>query len=228
MDQLEVELKRTGVAWGRLTNSITGEPVNGYTIMVRLRRLSKSDFFPVERLQRSSRARVLRGPEAARLAKVDPSENLFALTDIPINSFEISIDASGYVIRTEKEIQVDAGKIVEISTILDPESRISGSVVDHRGDPVVGAKIWVRPADPVEIARLERAVHERSGSRHPGERVESDPQGRFTIGRLEGMKYRLHASHGAHLDSPKQDVEPRTGEHQKDFVCELGASGTLA
>lgn len=223
-DELDIELPQSGILFGHVTDLATGQPITDFKVKATWPH-SGSFMMPLQSdRDRNLNAAELRGEDAALMAGVAAAGNLFALSGLPDDPFDVTIESSGYLPLNKRGQTAAPGTSSELESKLVRASKITGHVVDHQGQPVAGAKVRPQPAND-GLSTAGGLFPGRAGS--SSAEVETDENGRFILGNLKGDQYDIVASHPAHLDSVGSEVLLAAGEVISDQILQLGAAGRL-
>jgi hypothetical protein len=216
------------VVWGIARAEASKQPIQEFTMQVRLSSGSKNVFsFGPAGSKSGLDVEVLRGEAAATVAGVAEVDGLFAISGLPDADVICELSANGYLNWMSEKLRVLSGELLEISPSCIRAATISGIVVDHEGTPVAGASV---PADVVSRSTRNNTFFSRRSQpfRPSAPTVDrTDATGRFVYGGLAAGEIEIAASHPAHLDSEVFKTTLQTGEDLKDQVLQLRAAGAL-
>jgi RNA polymerase sigma factor (sigma-70 family) len=235
--EIALQLKTSGVAFGRVRNAMTGAGVKDFSVKV-----ANEPLF-----QGPARGRVVRGAEAAKAAGVEESPELFAVVDLPAVPVRLSVRAEDFADFEVEGVRAAPGDKTEIAVSLTPQATVRGVVRDPAGNPVLGARVVATNAkapksDVAEPGmRVRRRVISRrtapaAGATAPaaGDAPEiaraavSGEDGSFVIKSLPGGEYRLTATHAGFAESPAAVVAVKPGDAADGINLTLEAGGTFA
>jgi RNA polymerase sigma factor (sigma-70 family) len=231
--EVALELKPSGIAFGRVRNATTNAPVAAYTLKV-----TNEDGLP----DAAQRARVLRGAEAAKAAQVEESPDLFAIVDLPDAALKLEVRAEDFAEAQIAPVRAPSGGKVEVDVAMLPQAVIRGVVVDSAGNPVAGARVGAssakdRPGDVAGPAGKFR-VRARAVVKSEGPAAVADPEvsrsavsgadGTFTVKSLPAGSYRVTASHRSFAESAPVEVVVKAGETADGVKLVVEIGGTFA
>jgi len=129
-----IALQRGGSVHGRVTNSLTGEPVEDFKLTI-----SRGQF------GRTFSGTVLKGAEAA--ARTGPGTypaGAFLVEGVGEDSLVFTFSADGYADVEMDGITASPGRSSELSCSLVPESRVAGVVLSPEGEGLEGCTLTLR------------------------------------------------------------------------------------
>lgn len=162
-----------------------------------------------------------RGDAAVRLAArgegsrqaVSGSDGRFLVTGLtPGATADVTVRREGYAAQTLARIDVPPWEPLRI--VLEPSARVSGRVVDERGDAVPGAVVTVRAADAVLPVGMD------------GRLVDADASGAFELHDLAAGRLALAAMARGYLTSEAVllDLAARSSIDDVQLTVRRGAS----
>jgi hypothetical protein len=166
-------LARAGELRGSVKDAVTGAFVSDFT---------------VEAVAESEDLRI-RGGKRVRAFK-DP-DGSFELGGLPVGPYRVLITATGWLPQ-ESAVELEPGEVSQVDVALHRGARITGNVVNARGEPVAGAElgILVLAAKGLDGAGASQGVWAAAGT--------SGTDGAFEIsGLLDGL-YQVQAAHAGY------------------------------
>lgn len=185
-----------------------------------------------------ARSTVLTGEEALKARpELEVADGAFVIEDLGNKAFGLAVSAKGYADEEVKDLSVVAGEGEKLDIELFKESVVSGRLVTAAGEPAVGGTVFLqKPRGGVGQVGMRREIRLEAS----GDSLDFDPDagaskkmaksgedGRFTLRGVKQGGYELTASHEEHTDALPLPVTVDLGEHVKDLVLSLGASGTI-
>ena len=125
--------------------------------------------------------------------------------------------ASGYANgRTLVQAPESPGSTVETRLELRRGAAVTGVVVDSRGKPVAGARVWERDvSQPFQLAEED-------------DKTITDAKGRFTLAAVAAGTYRFHASHPDHAPGSSESHTVDGSKPTSGVRIELAQGGRVA
>src|SRR3954466_6624487 len=167
----------THVVVGRISDITTDVPLPG--AVVTLTGFFDAAGHPADRLPESIESRLASAPHSV-IATADGS---FVFRDLPVGRYAVAASAFGYAPNMDSprfaEV-TNSDKPVSVSIRLSKYGSISGTVVDERGEPVVGVPV---------TALHRRIVGGGLALRYDGAGVETDDRGVYRIPQLRPGEY---------------------------------------
>lgn len=169
-----------GTVEGRVSNSVTGEPVGSASVHL----------FPFGR-------RGATGSQA-QTAACQP-DGIFRFDSVPPGTYFLIAGAEGYVTTRGRwqsgRLTVDSGQqITGLVVQLNPQGSISGKVLDENGRPVPDATVQ---AYTIYVMRGKLQLRR-------GNSTSTDKSGEYTLKKLNPRKYYLSAELSKDSDGPRE------------------------
>ncbi len=239
---LRVTLTPGGSLWGIVSDDSTGKPVNAFKMNLDL----ESGMGFTMRFNGGSRAKLLTGAEAAKIAGVPEQPGLYAFATIDGRAVNLEAEAEGYTTTKVGPIELTPGGLARHDLSLVPEITVSGIVHDPKGQPVAKAQVKVTPVDPdgdtvvssggrrtMRVrARSVEASNDGSGPKvsfgdSNGKATTTDEHGRYVIRGLSEGKFTIAATHPEWATSDVSQLSLEKGERRDDVDLAVRAGGRL-
>ncbi len=166
------------------------------------------DAFEVE-ARRADWPRWMEGPSAEVSARFDGAAGRFDLSTLDAGTWEVSIEAAGHLWSGQREVVVPA--VDGEPFVLTRTARLSGTVLDPNGEPVVGAEV--------------RASLDSQGGRSAV--TETDAQGRFELDSVGPGALSLEASSDDWAPSRSGHLDSEPGSEHRDWTLHLTRGGAV-
>lgn len=232
---LRLTLGRSGVVFGYVRDKSSGDAIKEFDVKV-----GSDRFYPMSGIiGGGDPVEVLRGARAAALVNMAEDPALFALTDLPSDSVNLRISATGFADFRYGPVNAEGGTQIRVDAHLTPEIVVSGIVYDSQGSPLGGATVALDRASTESVTmeggmRFERRIAIQDDGHgpelvHGGESLDdtSDDQGRFTIKGVAPGSYSLSARHEEWAPSEPTPLELAEGDRRSDLEVRLLTGGAL-
>jgi uncharacterized GH25 family protein len=153
--------------------------------------------------------RIAEGGDAASAVETaSGSDGRFELSGLPAGKFDLGVTRSGFAKRSVPAVEIEEGsEPVDLGEIaLQRGERVQGFVLDHEGQPVEGAEIYVGESGPMMVVM--------SGAGAPTEEADAstDPSGWFVVEDLaRGSRYSLSVRRTGFVEASVSSVDvPRS------------------
>ncbi len=225
-------LRKGGSVFGRLTDSKTGDPLDGFDLRVNRARFGIA-----------FNGTIYRGRDAAdRIGTgVDP-RGAYLVEGVDSEGIDLRFSADGYAETRISNIAAAPGEKRETDAALNPEARISGTVLDPSGDPVAEATVLLEPLvkdpalPPGVRKRMIRNSDENDGipeitsglTVRKTQRSVTGRDGKFDLRGVPEGDYELKAVHQIYVESPPREIVGlESGDRKEDLKLTLRAGGGI-
>jgi hypothetical protein len=118
---------------------------------------------------------------------VKDERGFFTLEELPPGPYRLVVKAQGWLPH-ESAVEVKPGEWSQVDVTLDRGARITGTVVNSRGQPVAGAKLKV-------VALVAKGLKGAGAPQDGAGQGVSGPEGTFAITGLFDGLYQVQATH---------------------------------
>jgi protocatechuate 3,4-dioxygenase beta subunit len=185
-----------------------------------------------------ARSKVLTGEEALKARpELEEADGAYVIEGLGRKPFGLTVSARGYADEELTDLSVVLGEGMKQDVELYKESLISGRLITAAGEPAVGGTVFLQKPSggagqdgmrrEIRIEATEDAFEFDPSAGANRKTAKSGEEGRFTIRGVKEGAYELTATHEEHTDALPLPVTVDRGEHVKDLVLSLGASGTI-
>ena len=158
------------------------------------------------------------GREACRLAESDETGG-FLLSAAPAGELQLRARAAGHAVSAVQTIEVPVADERLVTFRLQGGARVEGRVVDEKGRPVAGARVYVRPLslNLADVSELDA-----------GWTNHSNEEGRFALeGVPAGTKYTIHGFRSDRGVATAGPIEVEAGRNLSDVDLVLPGPAVL-
>jgi protocatechuate 3,4-dioxygenase beta subunit len=173
----------------------------------------------------------LGGKASDRVATTTDAEGFFRIRSIgEAESVRLSVKARGYLV-IDRRVERPTTEDVDVGVLaLETSAIITGRVVDHVGEAVVGASVWRSDSEGSDLMaglNISFPGSDAMEALRGGDRSVTDESGRFELAHLAAGEFSLRARHPDYSPALRTGLSVLAGHSVADILITMPRSGEI-